>query len=48
VDPDEPLPLFKFWRDGYDWRLHEAKINTLDNYLIDVHGTGRAVASGFV
>jgi hypothetical protein len=34
--------LVDYWRDGFDWRAQEAKINTLPQYTttVDVQGFG--------
>lgn len=30
--------LVEYWRDGYDWRKHEAQINAFDQYKVKVAG----------
>jgi pimeloyl-ACP methyl ester carboxylesterase len=30
--------LVEYWRDGYDWRAHEAELNTLGNFCTDIDG----------
>jgi pimeloyl-ACP methyl ester carboxylesterase len=32
--------LVAYWRDGYDWRAHERRINAVPQYLTTVDGTG--------
>ncbi len=32
--------LVDYWRDGFDWRAHEARINTFHNYRAHVDGFG--------
>lgn len=32
--------LTQYWKDHYDWRKHEAKINELPNYKIPIHVDG--------
>jgi len=30
--------LTAYWRDTYDWRVHEAALNTLDHYMTTIEG----------
>jgi microsomal epoxide hydrolase len=30
--------LVRYWRDEYDWRAHEARLNSYDNFVSDVDG----------
>ena len=30
--------LITYWRDNYDWRIHEAALNTFDHYKTEVEG----------
>ena len=30
--------LVEYWRDGYDWRAHEAELNALGNFCTDIDG----------
>jgi pimeloyl-ACP methyl ester carboxylesterase len=30
--------LLAYWRDGFDWRAQEARLNTLDHYVTEVDG----------
>jgi len=30
--------LADYWRDEYDWRACEARLNRLDQYIIDIDG----------
>ena len=30
--------LCEYWRDGYDWRAHEAELNELPGFLCEVDG----------
>ena len=32
--------LASYWKDTYDWRQHEAKINELSNYRTAIHVDG--------
>jgi hypothetical protein len=32
--------LIEYWRDGYDWRAHEARINRVPQYRTTVDGVG--------
>lgn len=31
-------PLAEYWRDGFDWRAHEAQLNRLPQFVTDVDG----------
>jgi pimeloyl-ACP methyl ester carboxylesterase len=39
TDAGELRRLVAYWADGYDWRAHEAAINTLPSHLADIDGT---------
>jgi epoxide hydrolase len=30
--------LVEYWRDGYDWRAHEARLNSYDNFTTEIDG----------
>ncbi|MGE0338145.1 MAG: epoxide hydrolase family protein [Gammaproteobacteria bacterium] len=30
--------LLAYWHDGYDWRRHEAEMNTFDHFKVDIEG----------
>ncbi|MDE2361551.1 MAG: epoxide hydrolase [Hyphomicrobiales bacterium] len=32
--------LVAYWRDSYEWRRHEAAINTLDQFKVEIDGIG--------
>lgn len=32
--------LMQYWKDGYDWRKYEAKMNELPNYRTPIHVDG--------
>jgi pimeloyl-ACP methyl ester carboxylesterase len=32
--------LLKYWREAYDWRKHQARLNALANYKVEVDGVG--------
>lgn len=40
ADPDEIGHLLAHWADGYDWPAHEAALNRLPRYRIDLGGLG--------
>jgi pimeloyl-ACP methyl ester carboxylesterase len=35
---DEVRDLVGYWRDGYDWRAEEARLNELDQYVTELDG----------
>jgi len=35
---DEIRDLVGYWRDGYDWRAEEARLNQLDQYVTEIDG----------
>jgi pimeloyl-ACP methyl ester carboxylesterase len=35
---DEIRDLVAYWRDGYDWRTEEARLNTLDQFVTEIDG----------
>lgn len=38
ADVDAIRDLCEFWRDAYDWRWHEARLNTVPGFLCEVDG----------
>jgi pimeloyl-ACP methyl ester carboxylesterase len=36
---DEVRELVAYWRDGYDWRAAEARLNELDHFVTEIAGT---------
>lgn len=45
TDPGFLRDLLGHWRDGYDWRVHEAALNELPQVLVDgVHAVHRRAA----
>ena len=30
--------LLDYWRDGYDWRAHEAQMNAFSHYRVEIEG----------
>ena len=32
--------LVEYWRDGFDWRAHEARLNAVPNYRVPLDGLG--------
>src|SRR4051812_25969175 len=39
VPADELTRLVKYWADGYDWRVHEARINDIPQFRTEIDGT---------
>jgi pimeloyl-ACP methyl ester carboxylesterase len=39
TDDGEVRRLVEYWADGYDWRAHEAAINTLPSHVAEIAGT---------
>jgi pimeloyl-ACP methyl ester carboxylesterase len=35
---DEIRQLTRYWRDGYDWRAQEARLNSLDQFVTELDG----------
>ena len=35
---DEVRELVEYWRDGYDWRAAEARLNELDQFTTEIDG----------
>jgi microsomal epoxide hydrolase len=31
-------PLVAYWRDRFDWRAHEARLNAFPQYKVRLHG----------
>lgn len=40
AEPDYLRALCAYWRDGYDWRRHEAALNQLPNFKVTIGGIG--------
>ncbi|MCZ6710727.1 MAG: epoxide hydrolase, partial [Gammaproteobacteria bacterium] len=38
VNRDYLEALVGYWRDGYDWRAEEARINAFDHFRVDIDG----------
>ncbi len=38
--PDNFRELMEYWRDGFDWRAREARINALPNFRVEIGGLG--------
>jgi epoxide hydrolase len=39
TDRDYLVELVSYWRDEYDWRRAEARLNSFDNFLTEIDGT---------
>jgi pimeloyl-ACP methyl ester carboxylesterase len=54
IDLPQLHRLLEYWRDGYDWRIHEARLNRFSQVIADVEGqrihavhiTARALTGG--
>ena len=40
TNPGYLRDLVDYWRDGYDWRAEEAKLNEFEQYRAEIDGTG--------
>src|SRR3954471_22555701 len=38
VDRDHLVELVEYWRTGYDWRRHEARLNAVDQFTTEIDG----------